>query len=144
MIINKTEINSFKYKTAIEVRFADMDLFGHVNNAVYLTYFEVARSNYWNQIIKWDWQKMGIIIARAEIDFKRPLKLNEPLTAYVKTSRIGTRSWDLEYVLTTEINGEKLIIATGKTVQVAIDYKLNKTSVIPEPEKQRMIDYEGL
>ncbi len=144
MIQEFPDINDFKYKTKIEVRFVDMDMFGHVNNAVYLTYFEVARSNYWNEIIKWDWDKMGIIIARAEIDFLRPLQLNEPLFAYVKTSRIGTTSWDLHYYLLTEIDGEQLLIARGKTVQVAIDYKVNKKSNIPETEKQRMIDYEGL
>ena len=60
----RQEINfkDFKYKTPISIRFADIDAFGHVNNAIYLTYFEMARSAYWNEIIEWDWSSVGIIL----------------------------------------------------------------------------------
>ncbi|MBC7745311.1 MAG: thioesterase family protein, partial [Flavobacterium sp.] len=54
-------LNSFNYKIPLHVRFADIDLFGHVNNAVYLTYFEIARSSYWSEVIQWNWNEMGII-----------------------------------------------------------------------------------
>jgi len=46
----------FKYKTSIETRFADFDMMGHVNNAVYFTYMEIARTKYWKQAIDWDWE----------------------------------------------------------------------------------------
>ncbi len=57
----KTEIlnqfDSFKYKTNIETRFTDFDMMGHVNNAIYFTYMEIARSKYWKQAIGWDWKR---------------------------------------------------------------------------------------
>jgi acyl-CoA thioester hydrolase len=138
------EIKSqFKYKTTLEVRFCDIDLFGHVNNAIYLTFFEQARSKYWNEIIKWDWDKTGIILAKAEVNFIKPITLNDTLTAYVKTSKIGNSSWELDYALfTISKNGLEQLNTTGKTIQVAIDYKLNKSIPIPEQEREAMLAFD--
>jgi len=60
----------FKHKTPIEIRFADVDAFGHVNNARFLTYIEMARVKYFDEVVEWgyDWSKEGIILARAEVD----------------------------------------------------------------------------
>ena len=137
-------LNDFKYKTPIPIRFSDMDLFGHANNAVFLTYFEQARSNYWNEIIKWDWNAMGIILAKAEVEFLKPIVLTDELFAYVKTSRIGNSSWDLDYLLVTQTNDDTIIKAKGKTIQVCFDYTNNQPAPIPEREKQAMINFEGL
>jgi acyl-CoA thioester hydrolase len=121
-----------------------MDLFGHANNAIFLTYFEQARSNYWNEIIKWDWNAMGIILAKAEVEFLKPIVLSDELFAYVRTSRIGNSSWDIEYLLVTHNNDEAVIKAKGKTIQVCFDYKSNQSAPIPEREKQTMINFDGL
>jgi len=56
--------DEFQYKTLIPIRFADIDAFGHVNNAIYLTYFEIARSAYWEEVIKWDWEKVDLAISK--------------------------------------------------------------------------------
>lgn len=137
-------LNDFKYKTPIPIRFSDMDLFGHANNAIFLTYFEQARSNYWNEIIKWDWNAMGIILAKAEVEFLKPIVLSDELFAYVRTSRIGNSSWDIEYLLVTHNNDEAVIKAKGKTIQVCFDFKSNQSAPIPEREKQTMINFDGL
>jgi acyl-CoA thioester hydrolase len=134
----------FKYKTPIPIRFSDMDMFGHANNAIFLTYFEQARSNYWNEVIHWDWDAMGIIIAKAEVEYLIPVLLTDELYAYVKTSRIGNSSWDIEYRLVAQQNGQQIIKAKGKTIQVSFDYKLNHSAPIPVKEKMEMITFEGL
>lgn len=136
--------NDFKYQTPIPIRFSDMDLFGHANNAIFLTYFEQARSNYWKEIIGWDWDEMGIILAKAEVEFISPVILTDELFAYVKTSRVGNSSFDIEYLLVSKtITGEQ-VRAKGKTIQVAIDYKQNKPAPIPKNYKNRMIDYDQI
>jgi len=60
------KLTDYKYKTLIPIRFSDIDSFGHVNNAVYLTYFEIARIGYWKEIINWDWSNTGIILGRSD------------------------------------------------------------------------------
>lgn len=138
-------IKQFKYKTEIPIRFSDMDMFGHANNAVYLTYFEQARSNYWTEIIKWDWKKTGIIVAKAEVDYVKPILYSEKIFAYVKTSRLGNSSWDIEYVLVcSSEDGTETLRTKGKTVQVAIDYQSNKPTPIPKSERDLMKSYDNI
>lgn len=141
-IIN--HLDSFKYKTEIETRFADFDMFGHVNNAVYFTYLEVARSKYWNVAIKWDWKKTGVVIAQASLDYIVPILIEDKISMYVKTSRIGNSSFDLEYLLVKQINGKEVACSKGKTVCVAFDYHTKAAAPIPEHERARMISFEQL
>ena len=137
-------LDDFKYKTAIPIRFSDMDLFGHANNAVFLTYFEQARSNYWKEIILWNWDEMGIILAKAEVEFISPVVLTDELFAYVKTSRVGKSSFDIDYILVAENLNNHSIRAKGTTVQVAFDYVSNKPAQIPEIYKNKMIEFDTL
>ena len=135
----------FKYRTEMPIRFSDMDMFGHANNAVYLTYFEQARSSYWREIIHWDWKATGIIVAKAEVDYVKPILLDEKIYAYVKTSRLGNSSWDIEYLLVCEKENGALELKTkGKTTQVAIDYQTQKPILIPDAERNEMIKYDVL
>jgi acyl-CoA thioester hydrolase len=136
--------DSFKYKTAIETRFADFDMMGHVNNAVYFTYMEIARTKYWKQAVQWDWHKTGVVIAKALIDYVKPVLLTDRLSMYVRTSRIGKSSFDLEYLLVKLSDGNEVICARGKTVCVAYDYSSKSSAPIPEHEKNKMIIFEQL
>lgn len=130
---------AFNFSTNVEIRFADLDAFGHVNNAIYLTYFEIARSKYWRDAIQWDWKKLGIIIARAEVDYIKQLTVRDTAKVYVRTSRVGTSSFDLQYVLVSVADdGSETIVAKGMTVCVAFNYNLQLPSPIPEAQKKAM------
>jgi acyl-CoA thioester hydrolase len=129
-------IENFNFRIKIPIRFADIDAFGHVNNAIYLTYFEIARSSYWDEIIEWDWNELGIIIRRSMVEYMKPIVLTDEVYAYVRTSRIGKSSFDLDYVLVKLLDGNEEICTTGQTLCVCYDYK-NQQSV-PIPQKQRL------
>jgi len=133
---------NFKYKTPIHIRFSDMDAFGHVNNAIYLTYFEIARGNYWTNIIEWDWNEMGIILGRSEIDYRKPITLDDQIVCYVRTSRVGNSSFDVEYILSKVVGDHEEICTTGKTVCISYDYKLGKSMPIPDKQRKKMISYD--
>lgn len=106
----------------IVVPFSDVDMMGHVNNARYLTYFEMVRTEYlYSQAGKLVANDLGIIIARAEVDYKYPAKWRDELTVNMRTSSLGNSSWTYEYEIVNE--KENRLIALGKTVQVAYDYK---------------------
>jgi len=134
----KPNLEQFSFYTKIQIRFADLDAFRHVNNANYLTYCEIARTAYWKKNIRWDWNKMGIIIARAEIDYKKPLTLKHQLLVYVKTAQVGTKSFQLNYLLISKQKGEVIVHAEAKTVCVCIDYNSHTTQNIPEKYKTIM------
>ncbi|QPH39849.1 acyl-CoA thioesterase [Pedobacter endophyticus] len=136
--------DEFNYKTNIHLRFVDFDLMGHVNNSVYFTYLEIARSKYWEEIVKWDWKKTGIVIAHAELDYILPIVMGDKIAVHVKTSRIGNTSFDLDYQIVKLKGTEEVICSKGKTVCIAVDYTTNRPTAIPETAKQKMLGFEQL
>jgi len=141
-ILMAENLKNYKYRTLIPIRFSDMDAYGHVNNAIYLTYFEIARSNYWKDIIQWSWGENGIILGRSEINYLKPITLNDEIACYVRTTRIGNSSFDVMHVLVKITDAGEEICTTGKTVCISYDYHANKSVSIPSKERHRMIDYD--
>jgi acyl-CoA thioester hydrolase len=141
-IIN--QLDSFKYKTDIETRFADFDMMGHVNNAHYFTYMEIGRTKYWKQAINWNWRTTGVVIAKASLDYILPILLEDKVIMYIRTSRIGNTSFHLEYLIVKLVNGEEVVCSKGETVCVAYDYKSGSPTSIPKQEKEKMMLFEQL
>lgn len=142
--VTSNQFDSFKYKTTIETRFTDFDMMGHVNNAVYFTYMEIARTKYWKQAIGWNWKTTGVVIAKASLDYVQPIFIEDKISMYVRTSRIGRTSFDLEYLLVKTVNNEEVICSKGKTVCVAFDYNSKTSAPIPLNEKNKMLLFEQL
>jgi len=136
------KLSNYKYKTPIPIRFSDMDAFGHVNNAIYLTYFEIARSNYWKEIIEWDWSETGIILGRSEINYLKPIVIDDVIACYVRTTRIGNSSFDVMHVLVKVTEHGEEICTTGKTVCISYDYNTNKSVPITKTYRHKMIEYD--
>jgi len=136
------DLADYKYKTPIPVRFSDLDAYGHANNAVYLTYFEIGRTNYWRDIVKWDWNHNGIILARSEVNYLKPITRNDEIACYVRTTRIGNSSFDVMHVLVKITDEGEEISTTGKTVCISYDYNVHKSVKIPTDQRARMIAYD--
>jgi acyl-CoA thioester hydrolase len=119
-----------RYLHREHVRFRDLDGLGHVNNAVFLTYLEQARSAFFLE--HWaiaDLAELRLIIARVEIDFRSPVGYGETVEVEIRPGRVGTKSFDLHYTLQV---GER-VVAEASSVQVAFDYETGETIPIPEP-----------
>ena len=130
----------------IEVRFADIDKLSHVNNAVYLSYFEQARLFYFKQVIgtNIDWSENGIILARAEINYILPVNLEDPIAVEISCSRIGTKSFDLEYKLFKQSGDTNILATEGKTIMVCYNYQLSQTIAIPPDWFNKIKVFEGI
>jgi acyl-CoA thioester hydrolase len=113
------------------VRFRDLDAMGHVNNAVFATYVEQARIAF---LSPHGAKIENMILARLEINFRSPAELGETIEITVMPSRIGTKSFDLEYVLRA---GDR-VVAEAKTVLVAYDYERSRSVEIPERWKEQL------
>ncbi len=118
-----------KYTIPVEVRFNDMDGLGHVNNAIYLTFLEHARMRFFTEEAGSESEKdFPFILAHAAIDYKTPIKMGAKLMVSMWTSRIGGKSWDFDYEIKDA--DSPTVYATGKTVQVAYDYYLEKSDIL--------------
>ena len=132
----------YKFRTPIPIRFSDLDFYGHVNNAIYLTYFEIARSDYWREIVKWDWNHNGIILAKSEVNYLKPITRNDQIACYIRTTRIGNSSFDVMHVLVKITDEGEEICTTGKTVCISYDYSIHNPVKIPKEQRDRMIAYD--
>lgn len=120
------------FTIALEVRFNDVDGMGHVNNALYLTYLEHCRMRFFTEVAGSKSERdFPFILAHAALDYKSPIRMNAQPQVKMWTSRIGGKSWDFDY----EIKDRKtsVVYATGKTVQVSYDYKLEKSDLLEGP-----------
>jgi len=124
--------NLFVYDT-VAVRYRDIDAFGHVNNAVYLSYLEQARIDYFAEMAgtTWDWNAYGAIVARNEIDYLRPIHLGNKVTICTWCAELGRSSMKMAYQIygKTSETGEWWLAAKAETVIVAYDLKQGK--VVP-------------
>lgn len=112
----------------VQLRFSDIDSMGHVNNAVYLNYFETARMHFFAHRLgmDWDWMKNGIILLRNEIDYLKPLLLTQHAEVYVGVVHIGTKSFSLNY----SIRVDEVEYCKGVSVLVAFDYHAQHSTEI--------------
>lgn len=126
-------LSTFNHKALIQIRFKDIDKQGHVNNAIHLTYFETARSDYFKKAMrqKNNWTETGIILASTTIDYKRPILFEDELYCYTKISRFGNTSFDIEHILTIKIGVNEKLTAIGKSTMVCFNYLTNQTIPIP-------------
>jgi acyl-CoA thioester hydrolase len=115
------------YVVPMHVIFRDLDAFGHVNNAVFFTYFEWARTEMWLELTgRSDVRGVTFIVARAECDFRLQLGL-EPIEVRVRIDNMRNTSFDFVSEI-RKTDGQQLA-ATGKVVVVLFDWE--KQSKVP-------------
>lgn len=116
----------------VQIRFNDVDMARHVHNAVYLNWFELARMALLRRFIaqEHDWRTQGLILARNEVDYRRPVHLNDVVEASAWCSAIGSKSFDLSYAV-TRVGERPGICAEGRSVMVCYDYKAERSIELP-------------
>ena len=119
-----------KYTSKVYVRWADLDAFGHVNNATYLIYAQEAR---------FAWSKMlEMVVARAEVDFIAPIYTGDIyIDVEIWVNKIGTSSFGVTYEMK---NGDELL-AVVKTVQVTVSMDTKKSRPINDAEREFLNKY---
>jgi acyl-CoA thioester hydrolase len=134
-------MDGFRFVHAQEVSFRDLDVFGHVNNAVYLTYLENARIGYLRDVLGIESvEDLLVIVAKVNIDFRTRASLAETLEIGARVSRIGTKSFDLDH----EIRGpDGRLVAAATTTLVTFDYRGDTTMPVPDLWRERIESYEA-
>jgi acyl-CoA thioester hydrolase len=137
-------LQSFRFRWRIQMRWSDMDEMKHVNNAVYLTYFEEARLRYLHETLEIPYRDVDtrMIIARNTVDYVYPLFFTDEPYLYIRCTHIGNKSFELEQTIVNEKEGQKNLIAKGSTVMVTYNYKLNQSVVIPDSWRERFYQHE--
>jgi len=137
-----SNLAEFKFSVPLEVRFSDLDGMVHVNNAVYLTYFEEARNAYWRRLRGGNsLRDLDFILARAECDFLSPAIFGEVLDVYIRVGEMKNSSFTFEYEIVERQS--KRAVASGRSVQVLYDYSEQRAKPIPADLRHAIAEFEG-
>jgi len=141
-----TDVDSWLARTRIQVRFRDLDAMGHVNNAVYLTYFEMGRVAYLEHLAMDDSSKSYVerfpfVIAQVTVWYRSPAVLEDALEVRVRISKVRTKRFDFEYSIVS--GRDHRLIAEGMSVQVGYDYETGSSASLPQELVDRIVELEG-
>jgi acyl-CoA thioester hydrolase len=126
---------------AVEATLRDTDLAGHVNNGVYLNWFEEVRTRYVvSRLSDPGAGEVSFILASSTLNFRSPVRLLEVVDLYCGPARVGKKSWELAYELRARSDGR--LVCDGRSVQVQYDYESGKT--VPLSEDWRLVLEEDL
>jgi acyl-CoA thioester hydrolase len=133
----------FAHRHPVEVRLADTDAMGHVNNARYLTYVEIARVAYYERVtgnalpIGTHGAEEGMILAEIRMTYRSPAFYGETITVETRVERIGRTSFGMVHRMTAPDSryGPARLIAVADSVLVAYDYQ--QECPIPVPDDWR-------
>jgi acyl-CoA thioester hydrolase len=139
----------FAHRVSIDVRFADTDAMGHVNNAVYLTYCEMARIRYWSDVTGEPLAARhhgaeSLILAEARITYRAQVFHTDAVTVETRATKIGRSSFILEHRLTAcEPGGDPRLVAVSDSVMVRYDYTVGHASPLDDRFVEAMEAFEG-
>jgi len=129
------------FSTDIDLRFRDVDAMGHVNNAVYFTYFEYGRLKFfYAESQKEKFPGFAFILAHVSCDFIRPVTLDDSLTLRMWIKEIGDKSFKFHYQL-VDASDPATVFATGESVQVCFDYQKNRSIPLSEDLNAQLSAY---
>ncbi len=141
----------FACQRQVEVRFADTDAMGHVNNATYLTYIEIARAAYYETAtgrplpLGVHGAEEGMILADVRIAFRAPAFYGETLLVESRVTRLGRTSFTMEHRITAPDSryGRARLIAVAESVLVTYDYTAERPIAIPDALRAGIEALEG-
>jgi len=131
-------MEGFRYSLGIDVRYRDLDPVGHVNNAVYATYLEHARTNYYADVLGLATEELSFVLAHVEIDYESSVTAEDEVKVWIRVPRVGDKSMTTEFVV--EASGETA--ATAESVQVVVDDE-GTPNPVPDDWRRKILEYEG-
>ena len=141
----------FPHRWEVEVRFSDTDAMGHVNNANYLTYAEIARVAYYESAtgeptpIGVHGAQEGMILAELRMTYRAPAFYGERLWVETRVDRIGRTSFTMNHRLTAPDSryGPARVVAVAESVLVSYDYTAERPIPVPAHLVEALEAFEG-
>lgn len=133
----------FNHTLPVQLRFSDVDQFGHVNNSVYFSLYDLAKATYFNDVMgsEVDWHKAGIVVANIQANFLLPIFFEENIAIQTATTHLGNKS--LTLVQRVIESGTKEVKCICQTVMVGYDVKAKLSQPILDEYKQAINMFEG-
>jgi acyl-CoA thioester hydrolase len=138
--------SDFHFHHNYRVIFADTDLQGIVFNGNYMTYYDIAWTEYF-RALGFNYQTLlektgaDTVLAKTTIEFKAPARFDEMLEIYARISKIGNKSLTFDFEIYRE--GEDLLINTATSIYVCVDPKTLASIAVPDSLRRIISEFEG-
>jgi len=135
--------DDYRHRTTLQVRFRDIDAFGHVNNAVFHSYVEQARIQYLLDVLEPDkpFDRLPLILARVELDYRSPITFGEEVLVETRVERIGRTSFGMSHRMT--VAADDRLVGDVQSVLVTYDYAAARPVPVPDDWRRLLGQYEG-
>ena len=138
----KEENIAYRHILPLQIRFNDVDKFGHVNNTVYFQFYDTAKTDYIATVCKGvDWERLAIVVVKIEAEFLAQIKGDSHIAGRTRVTKIGNKSFHLEQdvidVDTQEVKSRCL------SIMVLFDLEHQQTIPLPDEWRQAISSYEG-
>lgn len=113
----------FRHRQPVQMRFTDIDMLGHLNNNVYLTFMDLAKVEYFSHALPdgMDWRSINAVVVHIDVDFYAPSYFNETLEVWTTISSVSTHSFTMEQrIINASTRQTKCV---GRTVMAGFDPK---------------------
>ncbi len=129
----------YTYEIELEPQYRDLDPNGHVNQAVYASYCEQARANYWADVIGQRHDRAELVMVQSEMEFAAEIRLGQTVTVRQRIGELGDTSIPIDYEV--RVDGEPA--ATGSVVLLSYDRDAREPAPIPDEWRDAIEEHEG-
>lgn len=133
---------TFHHTLPIQLRFNDVDKFGHVNNTVYFSFYDLGKTEYFASVCPGvDWEKDGIVVVHIEANFLSQIFSTDQVAVQTAVSEIGTKSFHLIQRMIDTVTGE--IKCIGTSIMVAFDLEKHESKPLTKEWIEAICQFEG-
>ena len=133
--------DDFRYVHPVEVRFRDLDPMAHAHHSLPLMYWEEARARYWRDVAgRQDVAAIDYVMGEFTLRYHQRITFPSSLRAGVRVTRLGTKSFDMEYGLW---DADGRLMSSGNSTQVMYEYAEERSKPLDNETRQRIESFEG-
>lgn len=133
---------TFRHRLPVQIRFNDVDRYGHVNNNAYFAYYDLGKEEYLRQVLKDSYNEADVapVIAHIEADFIIPIFYGDEIAIETRVSHIGNRSFTLHQ---RAVNvGTGAVVCQCTTIMVCFNLKTQLSADMPQEYRKAFHDFE--
>lgn len=133
----------FHHCEPVQMRFTDIDMLGHLNNNVYLSFMDLAKVDYFDEVLPegMSWNSINAVVVHISCDFYSPSYFNETLEVWTTVTSVSVHSFTLEQRIINSVSGQTKCVAS--TVMVGFDVATAKSCAIDRHWVESIEAYEG-
>lgn len=136
-------IKHFRHHMPLQMRFNDIDMLGHLNNSVYFTFMDLAKTRYFQAVLgdNLKWGEIGVVIVNVNCDFCMPTFFDDKIEVETAVVAIGEKSLTLEQrVYSTD---DQRVRCRCRTIMSGFNAKTLKSEPITAEWREALENYEG-